>query len=154
MKDVRIETTDVTRDFMAAAFENADWAVRDPKVLRGTTVTSDNYWKGIYQHQNALKMIEEYGCPDPFAITEMEEIGIGMALNRLNKLDRLIIIRDSVNMDVFMLGQTPESLWDHEYHVTLSSENNVEAADIFATAQKNNFAVGSVIIQAILDGTL
>ena len=154
VKDVRIETTDVTRDFMAAAFENADWAVRDPKVLRGTTVTSDNYWKGIYQHQNALKMIEEYGCPDPFAITEMEEIGIGMALNRLNKLDRLIIIRDSVNMDVFMLGQTPESLWDHEYHVTLGSENNVEAADIFATAQKNNFAVGSVIIQAILDGTL
>ena len=81
-------------------------------------------------------------------------MGIGMAMKRMNMLDRLIIIRNSVNMDVFMLGQTPESLWDHEYHVTLASESSIEAADIFVTSQKNNFAVGSVIIQAILDGTL
>ena len=154
VKDVRVETTDVTRNFMAAAFDNADWAVRDPMVLRGTTVTSDNYWKGIYHHRNALKMIESYGCPDPFAMAEMEEISIGTAVKRLGMLDRFIIIRDSVNMDVFMLGQTPESLWNPDSHMSLASENNVEAADIFATARKNNFAVGSVIIQAVLDGTL
>lgn len=154
VKDIRVSTTEVTRNFMAAAFGNADWAVRDPLVLRGTTVTADNYWKGIYDHQNAVKMIESYGCPDPFAITEMEEIGIGTVLKRLNMLDRFIIIRDSVNMDVFMLGQTPESLWDPDSHESLASENNIEAADIFETARQNNFLVGSIIIQAILDGTL
>lgn len=154
VKDVRVETTDVTRDFMAAAFENADWAVRDPMVLRGSSATADNYWKGFYDHLKAMKMIESYGCPDPFAITEMEDIAIGSVMKRLDMLDRLIVIRDSVNMDVFMLGQTPESLWDPDSIVSLASENNVEAADIFATARKNNFEVGSVIIQAILNGTL
>ena len=68
-------------------------------------------------------------------------------------LDRLIIIRDSVNMDVFMLGATPESLWDPNYNATtLASEDSVEAADIFATAMENNFKVGKVIIDAILNG--
>ena len=154
VKDVRIETTDVTRNFMAAAFDNADWAVRDPMVLRGTTISSDNYWKGIYPHQNAVKITESYGCPDPFAMTEMEEIAVGTVLKRMNMLDRLIIIRDSVNMDVFMLGQTPESLWNPDFDQSLASDSNAEAADIFETAQKNNFAVGSMIIQAVLNGTL
>ena len=154
VKDVRVETTEVTRNFMTASFDNADWAGRDPMVLRGTTVTSDNYWKGTYHHGNAMKMVESYGCPDPFAMSEMEEIGVGTVLNRLGMLDRFIVIRDCVNMDVFMAGQTPESLWDPDFHESLASENNVEAADIFETAQKNNFAVGSVVIQAILDGTL
>ena len=39
VKDVKIETTDNTRAYMAAAFDNADWATRDPEVLKGTTVT-------------------------------------------------------------------------------------------------------------------
>ena len=30
---------------------------------------------------------------------------------RLGMLDRYIIIRDSVNLDVFICGETPESLW-------------------------------------------
>lgn len=46
VKDVKIETTDNTRAYMAAAFDNAEWATRDPEVLKGTTVThADNYWK-------------------------------------------------------------------------------------------------------------
>ena len=69
-------------------------------------------------------------------------------------LDRMIIIRDSVNMDVFMNGATPESLWDPNFDHTLASESSVEAADIFATAMENNFKVGSVVVNAILDGTL
>ncbi|MFR2019037.1 MAG: hypothetical protein ACLS6G_00245 [Christensenellales bacterium] len=58
VKDVQIETTEKTRAFMAATFDNADWAIRDPKVLRGTTVTADNYWKGMHDHENALLMTE------------------------------------------------------------------------------------------------
>ena len=67
-------------------------------------------------------------------------------------LDRLIIIRVSVNMDVFMLGTTPESLWGDANAITLASEQNVEAADIFMTAMKNNFNVGRIIIDTILAG--
>ena len=152
-ENVPVETTEITRNFMRAAFDGAAWAVRDPKVLRGTAVTGDNYWKGKYGHENAKCMAETHGCPDPYAVTEMEDIAVCTAAKRMGMLDRLIILRDSVNMDVFMLGETPESLWNPEMAaLTLASENNVEAADIFATAMKNNFAVGSMIIDAILNG--
>ena len=152
-ENVPLETTEKTRNYMRAAFDGAAWAVRDPKVLRGTAVTSDNYWKGQYGHENAKYMVETYGCPDPYAVTEMEDIAVCTAVKRMGLLDRLIILRDSVNMDLFMLGATPESLWNPDATaLSLASEDSVEAADIFATAMKNNFAVGSVIIDEILNG--
>ena len=153
IKDIKIETTDLTRKWMAAAFNNEDWAVRDPMVIRGTTVTGDNYWKGWYDHQNAVLMAESYDCPDPYTVTEMEEIGIASALDRMGMLDRLIILRSSVNMDVFMNGTTPELLWGFAEE-TLASDLNLEAVDIFAQAMKNNFEVGRVIIEAIRDGSI
>ena len=154
VKDVKVETTDRTRAYMAAAFDNAEWATRDPKVLRGTTVSGDNYWKGMHDHNNALLMNETYGCPDPYALTEMEDVALGVVLDRLGMLDRYIIIRDSVNMDVFMNGVTPESLWDPEFDESLASESSVESADIFATAMENNYKVGKVVVDAILNGEL
>ncbi len=154
VKDVELETTPKTRNFMAVTFDNAAWAVRDPQVLRGTTVTGDNYWKGMYDHANAVLMTETYGAPDPFALTEMEDNALAVVARRMGMLDRYIIIRDSVNMDVFMNGASPESLWDEHFDDALASEESVEAADIFATAMKNNFAVGSVIIDAILNGEI
>jgi len=153
VKDIPIKTTERTRAYMAAAFDGAEWAVRDPQVLKGTTVTGDNYWKGEAGHSNALKMIEIYDCPDPYAATEMEDSSIGLVLKHLGMLDRYIIIRDSVNMDVFMLGTTPESLWGAQEH-ELAADSNVESADIFRTAMENNFVVGNVIIQAILNDEL
>jgi len=59
-----------------------------------------------------------------------------------------------VNMDVFMLGATPDSLWNPEYdsQASLASEDSPEAEDIFSTAMKNNFTVGSAVIDAILAG--
>ena len=152
VKDTPVETTEVTRNYMRAAFDGADWAVRDPQVLRGTTVTGDNYWKGTNGHANALLMVETYGCPDPYVITEMEDVAVARAAEQMGMLDRLIIIRDSVNMDVFMLGATPESLWGDATAMTIASAENVEAADIFATAMKNNFEVGRIIVDAILSG--
>ena len=152
VKDVPVETTEVTRNYMRAAFDGADWAVRNPRVLRGTAVTADNYWKGRYGHLNALRMVETYQCPDPYAVTEMEDVAIARTAERMGMLDRLIIIRDSVNMDVFMLGATPENLWGDAEATTLASEENDEAADIFMTAMKNNFNVGRIIIDKILAG--
>ncbi len=154
VKDIKLETTPKTRNFMSAAFDGAEWAIRDPKVSKGTTVSGDNYWKGIHDHYNALLMTETYGCADPYATTEMEDVAIGVVCKRFGMLDRYVIIRDSVNMDVFMNGASPESLWDPNFDNSLSSENSVEAADIFKTARYNNFAVGSVVIDAILAGTL
>jgi purine nucleoside permease len=154
VKDVKIETTDLTRNYMAAAFDNAEWATRDPQVLRGTTVTGDNYWKGEYDQANAVLMTETYGCPDPYALTEMEDVALAVVMDRMGMLDRFIIVRDSVNMDVFMNGASAASLWDPNFDESLASESSVESADIFATAMENNYKVGSVIIDAILDGTL
>jgi purine nucleoside permease len=154
VKDVKIETTPRTRNFMSAAFDGAEWAVRDPKVLRGMTASGDNYWKGEYDHANAVLMTQTYGCPDPFALTEMEDVALGVVLDRYGMLDRYFIIRDSVNMDVFMNGASAASLWDPSYTSTLSDEGNVESADIFKTAMENNYKVGAVVIDAILAGTL
>lgn len=120
----------------------------------GTTASGDNYWKGQYDHQNALRITAEYGCPDPYAISEMEDVAVARAAARFGMLDRLILLRTAVNMDVFMGGATPESLWLPEYEDNLASESNAEAADIFAPAMKNVFDVGSVIMEAILSGKL
>ena len=84
----------------------------------------------------------------------MEDVALAVAAERLGMLDRFIVIRDSVNMDVFMNGASPESLWDPNFDESLASDDSVEAADIFATAMENNYKVGSVVINAILDGTL
>ena len=154
VENLTLETTENTRRYMSAAFDGAAWAVRDPQVLRGTAVTGDNYWKGEYDHDNALQMVQTYGCPDPFAVTEMEDLAVCSAAQRMGLLDHLIILRGSVNMDVFMSGATPESLWLQEAEpLSLASESDMESADIFATAMRNNFVVGSTIIDAVMAGS-
>ena len=97
-------------------------------------------------------MVETYGCPDPYVTTEMEDVAVARAAQWMGLLDRLIVIRGSVNMDVFMLGATPESLWSDAEAMTLAVEDSVEAADIFPVSMKNNFNVGRVIIDSILSG--
>lgn len=154
VKDVPLQTTENTRKFMARAFDHAAWATRDPKVLRGTTVTSDTYWKGEYDHRNAHLMTETYGCPDPFAVSEMEDAALAIVLDRLGMLNRLIILRVSVNMDVFMNGATPEQLWSRSFFEGLESDSNPEVLDIFGPAMQNNFRVGQELIWAILEKRL
>ncbi len=152
VKDTPLATTERTRNFMFYAFGGAAWAVRDPRVLTGTTVTGDNYWKGPHGHANAMLMAETYGCPDPYVTTEMEDVAVAQAVGRMGLPDRLIIIRGSVNMDVFMLGTRPESLWSNAEAETLSTEGSIEAADIFEVSMKNTFDVGRRIIDSILAG--
>ena len=154
VKDIHPKTTERTRKCMKDTFPGEKWADRDPEVLRGTAVTGDNFWKGEYDHRNAELITKTYECPDPYAVTEMEDAAVGQAVKSFGLLDRFIIVRGSVNMDVFMQGATPESLWGEHSDDDLISEDSTESADIFETAMKNNFEVGRVIIDAALDGSL
>ncbi len=153
VKDVEIKGTPKTRAFMAHTFDNAAWATRDPKIMKGTGVTGDNYWKGIYDENNARAMTAYHRAPDPFVCTEMEDVALAVALDRFGYLDRYFIIRDSVNMDVWMNGLTPEILWGGKTRHSLASEDSIEAADIFFTARYNNFNCGKVVVDAIKNGT-
>ncbi len=154
VENVRLETTQKTMDFLRKEYPEEAWAQRQPQVMRGTSVTSDSYWKGIYDHNNALLITETYRCADPFAVTEMEDIAVGHAVKSFGLLERLIILRVGVNMDVFPAGLTPEMLWDADADDHVASENGMESVDIFETAMKNCFAVGKAVIDAILEGTL
>lgn len=154
IKDVPVKTTKQTRRYMSKEFDGAKWATRDPKVLRGTTVTADNYWKGEYGHRNALLIVDTYPCPDPYVTTEMEDIAVASAVQRQGMLDHLIILRTSVNMDVFAGDTTPESLWDPENSNYSADQGVSETADIFPTSMKNIFDVSKTIIQAIQNGDL
>ncbi|MBR6019448.1 MAG: hypothetical protein IK055_04425 [Lachnospiraceae bacterium] len=152
VKDVKLETTEKTRRYMRDAFAGEAWADREPQVLRGTGVTGDNFWKGRYDHANALAKVEAYGCADPFATTEMEDMAVTKVIQRFGLLDRYIILRDSVNIDIFMDGDSPETLWDAGFEERATRDDQGEVLDIFDTAMRNNFKVGKVIIDAILSG--
>ena len=154
VKNVPLETTEKTADFLKREFPGEAWAQRQPQVLRGTSVSGDNYWKGIYDHDNAVLITETYECTDPFAITEMEDVAVGVAAKNLGMLERLIILRAGVNVDVFPDGVTPEMLWGEGEENSIASENSLESLDIFETAMKNYFNVGKVLIDGILEGTL
>lgn len=154
VKDLPLKTTERTRGFMSRCFDGAEWAVRDPIVQLGTSVTGDNYWKGQHDHENALAIVQTYDCPDPFAVSEMEDIAVCQAVMLRGLLDRLIVLRCSVNMDTFIGGATPEMLWGNDgVNDELSQDYSMEAADIFLTAMENNFLVGSTIIDAVLQGS-
>lgn len=152
IRDTKLDTTPKTRDYLARTGE--PWALREPKVLRGTTVSGDNYWKGQAGHRNAEAMAEIYGCPDPYTVCEMEDAALAVALDRVGKLDRFLSLRALVNLDVFLDGVTPESLWDGDLGHGIAAEDSTESADIFATAMENEFRVGKRIIDAILTGEL
>jgi len=154
VKNVPLETTEKTADFLKREFPGEAWAQRQPQVMRGTSVSGDNYWKGIYDHDNAVLITETYECTDPFAITEMEDVAVGVAAKNLGMLERLIILRAGVNVDVFPDGVTPEMLWGEGEENSIASENSLESLDIFETAMKNYFNVGKVLIDGILEGSL
>ena len=149
-KDLNLSTTDVTTDYMRRAFEDEDWALRNPKTMKGTVVTSDTYWKGLYNHNEAIYICDSYGCKDAYAATEMEDIAVANVADKYNMLNRLVIIRVIVDEDTFMNGATPEKLWDPDFVATIASNDSEESLGIFETAMENNFRVGKEIIDKIL----
>lgn len=152
-KDIPLMTTEISLDMLRRNFPGEDWAARQPAVIKGASVTSDNYWKGRYSHDKAVKIAEYYGCPDPYASTEMEDLAIASAAERFGLLDRTAILRTAVNIDVFYDGATPESLWGNSTDfINDVAEENEETLDIFLPAMENLFKVGKAIIDPILRG--
>ena len=84
----------------------------------------------------------------------MEDVAVGQAVKSFGLLDRPIILRASVNMDVFPSDITPEMMWGPESDDHLASEDSMESVDIFETAMQNCFDTGRVLIDAILEGEL
>lgn len=154
VKDVKLETTERTQEYLSLEFPGEAWANRQPKVMLGTSVSGDNYWKGIYDHQNALLITKTYKCRDPYAATEMEDVAVGQAAESFGLLDRLIVLRVGVDMDVFPQGVPPEMLWGKRSVDDIASEESIESVDIFETAMKNCYDTGKVLIDMILEGDL
>ncbi len=152
-KDVPLRTTDISRRMLARNFPDEEWAKRSPAVMKGSSITSDNYWKGKYNHDKAVQVTEYYKCTDPYASTEMEDLAIVCAADRFGMLDRTLALRVAVNIDEFYDGATPESLWGQNTDfINEVSENNEETLDIFAPAMENLFDVGKTVIDSILSG--
>ncbi len=149
-KDIPVATTDDARACMARNFDNADWAIRDPKVLKGTAITSDNYWKGEYNHEKANVITEEFGAPDPYAASEMEDAAIALAFEKMGYIDQVLMLRCSVNVDVFIDGQSPERLWGGAEKASGEGDGFDGFTDIFPVALENSFIVGKTIIDALL----
>lgn len=135
IKDVKPKTTQNAKDFMAKTFINEDWALRDPKVLKGVSVTSDSYWKGTYDHLNAHHVVDHYKCKYPFLATDMEDISVAQVFKNYNLVDKLLILRFAVNTDVFMKGQSPDTIWG-EGRGSFDSSSFDSFDDIFPAASK------------------
>ena len=144
IKDMKPHVGDDVKEYMAKHFDNAEWATRDPMVVKGSSVTGDCYWKGTYLSDEATMIAESYGLPDPFMITEMEDIAIGLVLGKMGMQDRYLGVRVNVNMDVFTGHMTPENTWGEDVDETLLSED--ESANSFEDGMKNLFDVSSVVI--------
>ena len=154
-KDIPLQTTELALTTMRRNFADRPEEELTPSVKKGTVISGDNYWKGEYGHETAKYIAKYYGCPDPYAACEMEEIAILNAANAFDMVDRVVSLRVIVNMDVFLDGETPESTWESYGNINEKyTEENGETLDIFEPAIHNLFDVTSPVIDAILDGEI
>lgn len=155
IKDLPLRTTETAKRVLAASFPGEDWAARDPQVIKGTAVTSDSYWKGAEDHLNAAAAAAYYNCPDPYAVSDMEEIAVMNAAACFGLQDRVISLRVIVNLDTFLKGESPESLWlGTQGYGSQVSEENSETLDIFSPGMETLFDAGRIVIDAALAGAL
>ena len=147
IKDCPLQTTDISKKVMNQNFSEEKTDRDTPAVIKGTALTGDNYWKGSIGHKTAEYIAEYYGCPDPYAVTEMEEIAVANAAKSAGMLDRVISLRVIVNMDLFLKNQSPEKLWgNHEGFTADATDDEGETLDIFEPAMHNLFDAASIII--------
>ena len=155
IRNCPLQTTEEARAVMKESFGAKKEEDILPTVKKGTALTGDNFWKGIYGHVTAKFIADYYGCRDPYMVTEMEEVAIANTAECFDMLDRLISLRVIVNMDVFMKGETPESTWGEHRSFNEKVENeNTETLDIFEPAMHNLFDTGRIVIDAALEGNL
>ena len=155
IRDCPLRTTEETKTVIAENFGARGEEDILPVVRKGTALSGDNYWKGIYGHTTANFIAEYYRCPDPYSVTEMEEIAIANTAECFDMMDRLISMRAIVNMDLFLNGETPESTWGEYsgFNQKIKTENG-ETLDIFEPAMHNLYDTASIVIDAILEGDL
>ena len=155
IKDVPCASTEKAKKDMAENFDNAEWALRDPAVIKGSSVTGDNYWAGTYDEANARLIVDTYPMADPYVATEMEDIAVAVTADRTGLMNRLIILRNIVNMDVYEKDMTPEKRWGAASNqVSDDSDDSDDGESLFNVSMENNFNVGRVIVDAILNGEL
>lgn len=155
VKDVPLRTTEKSREALKNNYPDMNEADFIPSVKKGTSVSGDNYWKGTYGHATAEFIAEYYECPDPYSVSEMEEMATANAAECFDMLGRLISFRVIVNSDLFMDGETPESTWgDQRSFSERVEKDNSETLDIFGPAMHNLFDTASVAIEAILAGNM
>ena len=153
IKDCPLRTTEESKRIIAENFGAREEEDLIPAVRKGTALTGDNYWKGMYGHVTANFIADYYGCDDPYMVTEMEEIAILNTAECFGMLDRVISLRAIVNMDMFLNDATPESTWGEYESFSEKVENdNDETLDIFEPAMQNLLDTGSIIIDGILEG--
>ncbi|MBP3893462.1 MAG: hypothetical protein J6D34_05395 [Atopobiaceae bacterium] len=155
LKDCRLRTTKTVTRVLEENFPGEGWAQREPCVAKGTVVTGDSFWKGRADHANAGFIAEYYGCPDDYAVTDMEEIAIMNAAECFGLQDRVISLRVLVNFDTFLKGESPESLWlDGTDFGASAADDDGETLDIFEPGMENLFDAGRIVIDALLEGEL
>ena len=153
--DCPVQTTEEAKAVIKENFGARDESEILPTVKKGTALTGDNFWKGIYGHVTASYIADYYGCPDPYAVTEMEDIAIANAADCFDMFERVVAIRVIANMDIFLGDETPESTWgEYDSYSNKVKEKNGETLDIFEPAMHNLFDTGSIVIDSILEGGL
>jgi len=154
-KDIPLATTEYSRSAMEIQYPDNESTHRDPGVVKGTSVTGDNYWKGHYGHDHALDVAEYYKCKYPYTASEMEDVAVGYVTDKYGLKDRTILLRGIVNIDDFWQGDDALTLWGEGKNQILdNSDINDESLDVFDPCMHNVADVGSKIIDAILDGTI
>ncbi len=111
IKDEPVSNNDFVDRLMKESFNNEGWATRKPEILKATSVTSDSYWKSKHLSESAQEICEYYKCKQAYMATQMEDASIALVFKKFNMLDKLIVLRYSVNMDVFMAGQNAQLMW-------------------------------------------
>ena len=153
IRDCPLQTTELVKTTMKENFPPRGEEEILPAVKKGTALTGDNYWKGIYGHVTANYIANYYKCPDPYMVTEMEEVAVASTAECFGMLDRVISLRVIVNMDVFLNDETPESTWgEYDSYNRKISDENPETLEIFEPAMHNLFDTASIVIDKILEG--
>ena len=150
VKDCPMRTTETVMRVLEENFPGEEWAARKPRVVKGTAVSGDCFWKGEVDHANAGFIADYYECPDKYAVTDMEEIAIMNAAECFGLEDRVVSLRVVVNLDTFLEGESPESLWLDEGFNSAVTEDNGETLDIFEPGMENLFDAGQIVVDAIL----
>jgi purine nucleoside permease len=70
---------------------------KTPAVRTGTSLTGDDYWHGSTARKYAEELMSNYQTEGPYMAAQMEDNAFGVVATRFGKLDRLLVLRDSVN---------------------------------------------------------